>query len=87
MNLKDFVTTFEEVSLTDPFDQKDSWVRSKEIIDNYRFSKKVYTKMTKKEAPKLVFLPSRNLCRSMILANLIFSKKDTLEQFLLRFGL
>lgn len=47
MNLKDFVTTFEEVNLTDPFDQKESFLRIEKKIENYKYSKQIYANMTK----------------------------------------
>ena len=37
--------------------------------------------------PKLIFLPDDNLIQVMIKANLRFSRRDQLFQFLLRFGL
>jgi hypothetical protein len=37
--------------------------------------------------PKCMFLPNKSLIRTMVKANCRFSKRDSLEQFLLRFGM
>jgi len=37
--------------------------------------------------PRTVFLPDRAICRVMIKANILYSKTDTLDQFLIRFNL
>jgi len=37
--------------------------------------------------PRCIFLPSKDMYKIMIQANLKYSKKDNLQTFLLRFGL
>lgn len=36
--------------------------------------------------PKVVFLPSETIMRTMIMANLKFAMTDSIENFLLKFG-
>ena len=38
------------------------------------------------EVPKVIFAPSKEVMRIMILGTVKYGKKDRLEEFLLRFG-
>ena len=38
-------------------------------------------------APKTIFLPEKSIMRMMIKQNIKYSKKESIEKFLLRFGL
>ena len=38
------------------------------------------------EAPRMIFLPNKEILTTMVKANLDYSKTDSLDRFLLRFG-
>ena len=96
MDLKNKITSMEEVLMRNPF-QKRSHRVSRTIAANYNYYTDIYppsvtsqldTSTTKSvKLPKVIFIPDKSVLRCMILANVKFSKKDSVEEFLLRFGM
>ena len=73
--------------MLDPNDrEKGSQIKVLQALHKMEFEKPLY-KHSGVEMPKLVFLPSENLARIFIRANCRHSKTDSLQKFLLRFGL
>jgi len=93
------IKSFEEIGMTNPFDTRRSIERSKTEVKLFDFYTEVYPKyifgaiieaIKNKEPvkpPKCVFVPSKDVMRSMIKALVKYGKRDSREMFLLRFGL
>ena len=91
MDVQNTVKKLEEVLLFNPFEPK-SHHKVTQILEEFDFHKYVYKKYTGKikedsEPPRCVFIPDVGVMRCMMLANVKFSWTDTLDEFLLRFGL
>ena len=90
MEMTKKVKRFEHAFVVDPFDKK-SMFKVKQRISNLSFHdvETCYDKIeiNSEEMIKCVFLPDKELIRTMIKANIKFAKKDTKEKFLFRFGL
>ena len=94
MDFVNKVQSFEEVQMINPF-KEDSISQMKANLQSWIYSKLVYPrrcyKFTNDETmivpPRMIFIPSKSVIRTMVKANLMYGETDTLEQFLLRFGL
>ena len=76
--------------MVNPF-QADSFKKVKKIVKFYNFYTHIYEEYENQDKkqmqmPKVIFLPNPAIMKCMILANLKFAKKDSLQAFLLRFG-
>jgi len=93
------VNSFEEVYCVDPANSK-SLKNCLEHVDQLDFYTQIYpeeyltpyieaiTSVSKSiQAPRLIFLPSEEMVRRIIATNIKYAQKDSLEEFLLRFGL
>jgi hypothetical protein len=101
MNLHDKFDNFEDLLLLNPMDKKSVEKCKKELstrdflMNVYpedviaRFSSSVHNSNRGLHAPppSMLFKPTRKLIRIMIQANLRWSSKESLEHFLLRFGM
>ena len=99
IDLTNTVDSFETVFVLDPFDKNSinkvkKRVEQMEFYDvNSTYSAKIMGGIRESinagdnQPPKCMFLPSQELIRNMVKANVLFAKTDTKEQFLLRFGL
>ena len=94
------VQEYAEVCMFDPFNEEASIVHAQEFIENAEFNEDIYpagviepliNKIAESTGsyrhPRCIFLPSEKVVRSMLKALITFGKKDTTDQFLLRFGL
>ena len=84
--------------MTDPFDQ-DGVTEASQNIMEYDFDEDVYATAVVEEAletveskkfinpPRLIFMPTQMMIRTMIRAVVKWGKTDTEEAFFLRFGL
>lgn len=87
--------------MTDPFNMEESFDEAMFQVNCLQFEVDLYPLEVMEAAqmivqefgetmlrpPKCIFMPTRQLCRKIINAILKFGKTDTLECFLLRFGL
>ena len=91
MNLETnyIIESFEEVGMTDPFKTRTSLAKVLSTVQNYDFTTQVYSEaiMESNKLPKTVFIPSRQLLRTIIRAAIKFGKKDSAQIFFMRFGL
>ena len=101
MDRKNLVHSTEEVFIQNPLNMKESQQKLKKRlkmmdfdVNGSMYPAKVMNNLKRDiemgvdtRPPKLIFLPDDNLIQVMIKANLRFSRRDQLFQFLLRFGL
>ena len=98
MDLVNEQTSFEELLMMNPNNKK-SLEDCEKVASSIDFYTNVYpdhvidplihaTRVKRAIIPpKCIFLPCKELIRTVVKANLKHAKKDTLQEFLLRFGL
>jgi hypothetical protein len=99
MNLKDEIDCLSDLIMYNPLEGKKQKEVARKTLKQYDFFTQVYpvnvlgllleAVRTKKsiKPPPCIFMPSKKVIKDMVISNLKFSKKDTIENFLLRFGL
>jgi hypothetical protein len=100
LDFHNFIDTFLDVGMTDPFHSLDSFYEAFGALGKYMFDKDVYSKAIMKalamafkqgqnsvRPPKCTFLPSEKMCRTMIRALLLLAPYESKHDFLLRFSL
>jgi len=98
MDLKNEQTSFEALLILDPNNKKslEECEKVAQEIDFYTnvypdsvIDPLIYNSKVKRSIipPKCIFLPSKDMMRTIVKANLKYGKKDNLQEFLLRFGL
>ena len=89
MDLKNKINSMEEVLMRNPFQKKSHRV-SRTIAAGFNYYTDIHLFEIELDnivrLPKVIFVPDRSIMRCMITANLKYSKRDSLEEFLLRFG-